>query len=235
MAQEFAIDRMTYPKAERYPQRFGYQLRGTQPSSIVVHSTEGPRDQSLENAARYLLTSGKVSAHYLIGRDGAITEFLHPAKYQAWHAGEAQDEYENSRSIGIELLHTRGETWPAVQKEALAFLLRKLMLDYRIPVTSIDTHGQIALPGPYKRKSDPTDWPRIDFLRWRATLAAPHPSTRYRARYRCAVYERSEGTGPVWGVLEKGEELTIDARYPAMTGHDALGRGFVRLEDVEPV
>lgn len=170
----FEVDQTTYPKARAYPLRHGYQARGTRPTSIVVHSTEGKKGQTLQSAATYLYTSAAVSAHYLVGRAGELIEFLDPRKYQAWHAGAAQAAYSNARSIGIECLHAEGETWPKAQKDALAWLLHDLATDYDIPSTLIDTHGQIAIPGPYKRKHDPTDWEREAFrLFAHAAVTAP--------------------------------------------------------------
>lgn len=219
----FAIDTTSYSKAGRYPQRHGYQVRGTVPTSIVVHSTEGKPGQTFDNAAQYLYTSADVSAHFLVGRDGAIVQFLDPKTYQAWHAGNAQAAYGNAKSIGIECLHAKGEDWPPIQKEALAWLLRKLMADYRIPLTSIDTHGQIAVPGPYIRKQDPTDWPRPDFLRWRDALEGTQVVKRYRLA-RIPVYQRSDHTGTVAAYLHEGDVVEID---DPKNGHMATGLGFI--------
>lgn len=224
----FVVDTTTYNKAAAYPQRHGYQLRGTVPISIVVHSTEGKPGQSLASAANYLYTSADVSAHFLVGKAGEIIQFLDPKKYQAWHAGQAQEAYQNARSIGVECLHAKTETWPAVQKEALGWLLGELMAAHAIAGDMIDTHGQIAIPGPYQRKIDPTDWPHADFIAWRDVLIAP--SFRMQVRG-VPVYQEEDCTGPLWGYLVPGEVVTIDMTYDDERAHLSDGRGFIWLDD----
>lgn len=179
----FSIDVRNKAKADGglYPERYGYQLRGTFPTSIVVHTTEGPRGQSLTKAANHLYHSADVSAHFLVGTQGEIIQFLDPRRWQAWHAGESRAGYTNSVSIGIEILHTSGDAYPAIQIDALAWLLRRLMADHGIPPTKIDTHGQIAVPGPYSRKQDPTNWPREAFKDWVAALVPAQPADPWQA------------------------------------------------------
>ena len=234
---EFTIDSTSFNKAARYPLRYGYQARGTRPTSIVVHSTEGVRGQTLGSAARYLFASNMVSAHYLIGREGIIIQMLDPIKYQAWHAGDALTSWDNAKSIGIELLHARGEDWPAVQKDALAWLLRRLTTDYRIALHAINTHGQVAIPGPYKRKKDPTDWPHSEFIAWRDRLGPPpliNPLDPQPYKVRgLPIYQRQDMTGPVVDVLPTGAQLEIDKTYANGAGHDARGRGFLDMDGLE--
>lgn len=240
----FSIDRSTYNKAKRYAQRHGYQLRGTQPTSIVVHSTEGSRGQSLVRAATYLYTSADVSAHFLIGKSGEIFQFLDPKKHQAWHAGGQQLDgswtalpaYSNTRSIGIECLHARGEPWPDAQKAALGWLLNDLVAAYAIPLAMVETHGQIAIPGPYKRKVDPTDWPHDAFLAWRSrSIAAPAPPPIHLHVKGVPIYQRRDRTGPLVGHLTPAETVAIDAVYDDGGAHLADGRGFVDSNALEPV
>lgn len=174
----FAINVSTYDKATKCPIDHGYDERKGMPYSVVCHSTEGSMGQSFDSAADYLYTSAKVSAHYLIGRAGEIVQFLDPKRYSAWHAGVAEQPFVNQRSIGIECLHARGENWPSVQKDALAWVLNHLATQYTIPGRLIDTHGQIAIPGPYKRKSDPTNWIYSDFRAFVNKALIPSPVSR---------------------------------------------------------
>jgi len=228
------IDSTTYAKAQRYPVGHGYSMRPGDPVSVVVHSTEGAQGQTLSSAASYIYTSSAISAHYLIGRSAEIIEFLNPNQYAAWHAGNAQSAYLNENSIGIECLHAKGENWPAAQKDALAWLLQQLCTNYAIPSTLIDTHGQVAIAGPYIRKIDPTNWAHADFILWRDALFAPEPKP-YRVQG-LPVYERADHTGRLWGWLSPGQTVTIDDES---NGHVATldgvpaGIGFVDLAGLE--
>lgn len=167
----FAIDRTTYNKPSKYPLRYGYQMRNTQPSSIVVHSTSNPtvKNTAFAAEARFLLNSSKVSAHYLVGKSGQIAQFLDARRYQAWHVGEAKAAWINAKSIGIELHHSVGDApYPTIQKAALSWLVRELMRDYDIPLALVETHRAVATPK--GRKSDPHDWSDPFFYAWRDKL-----------------------------------------------------------------
>lgn len=236
----YTINTTQYDKARAYPlpadpsaPKHGYERRAAAPTAIVVHSTEGGVGQALGSAANYLYTSANVSAHFLVGKGSEIIQFLDPLPYAAWHAGQSIAAYSNQRSIGIECLHAQGEPWPGAQWDTLAWLLQHLMSGYSIAHTSIDTHGQIALPGPYDRKKDPTNWPHAAFITWRdSVLAAPR---RFRA-------------GP-FGALARQDrrpEALAARYYPPGTifacgdvsggyAWDSTGIGFVALGDVVEV
>lgn len=99
----------------------------------------------------------KVSAHFFIGRDGHITQFVSCAQ-RAWHAGVSQWQGRarcNDFSVGVELEGTDVGSFSAVQYAALAKLTRRLRRAY--PLRDIAGHSDIA-PG---RKTDPGphfDW-----------------------------------------------------------------------------
>ncbi len=232
----YPINASTYPKSKTYPVGHGYSTRPGDPISVVVHSTEGVVGQSLSSAANYIYTSSAISAHYLIGRQAEIIQFLDPQKYSAWHSGDALSTYVNVNSIGIECLHARGENWPQAQKDCLAWLLQELCKSYAIPSTQVDTHGQVALPGPYVRKVDPTDWPHPDFIAWRDSVLRP-PAKPYRVMG-LPVYERADHTGLLWGYLAPGQSVKID---DPNNGHvcevDGVtaGIGFVDLSGLTPL
>lgn len=202
----YYIDITSYNKAKAYPIGHGYATRPSGPTAIVVHSTEGAKGQTLQSAASYLYNSPDVSADFLIGKNGEIIQFLNSRTYQAWHAGgqqqngtwTAQPAFSNPHSIGIECLHSSGETWPAVQKDALAWLLAQLTAVYTIPIPSIETHGQIAIAGPYSRKLDPTNWPHAEFIAWRDAVLTPAPAYRpYKVVAPCAVVTSRSGDAPL--------------------------------------
>ena len=101
----------------------------------------------------------EVSAHYLIGRDGAIVQLV-DERLRAWHAGAGawggvRDV--NSRSIGIELDNDGQTLFPAAQMQALVTLLRAVRARWSIPRERVIGHSDMA-PG---RKVDPGplfDW-----------------------------------------------------------------------------
>lgn len=101
----------------------------------------------------------KVSAHFLIRRDGELIQFVACGK-RAWHAGESNWRGRaccNDYSIGIELEGADDQVFGDAQYGVLAELTRVLQAKY--PITDIVGHADIA-PA---RKTDPGpqfDWPR---------------------------------------------------------------------------
>ena len=105
----------------------------------------------------------KVSSHFLIKRDGEITQFVSILD-RAWHAGVSSFEGRedcNDYSIGIELEGTDVDSFEENQYESLASLSSTLMSELpRITLDRIVGHSDIA-PG---RKSDPGkgfDWDKF--------------------------------------------------------------------------
>lgn len=102
----------------------------------------------------------RVSAHFLIRRDGALTQFV-ACGLRAWHAGESNWRGRagcNDYSIGIELEGADNQAFADAQYDALGELVRALRARY--PVTEITGHSDIA-PA---RKTDPGpcfDWSRL--------------------------------------------------------------------------
>ena len=102
----------------------------------------------------------RVSAHFVIQRDGALIQFV-SANDRAWHAGVSSfhgRERCNDFSIGIELEGTDFEPFTDLQYEVLAALTDALRRRY--PLTDVAGHEHIA-PG---RKTDPGpffDWARF--------------------------------------------------------------------------
>lgn len=203
------IDTTTYRKDTAHPARWGYQARGgATPSSIIIHTTSNKRATAFETEARFLLDSPDVSAHFLISKSGEIIQFLAPSPWQAWHAGAALAPYLNARSIGIEHHVSLGEAWTDAQHEATTWLVRRLMTEFAIPSSLVNTHRAVALPS--GRKSDPTGWDDTAFYAWRETLTAvslPHQAYKVRG---LPVYQQSTRTGPLWGHLKPGQVIEID-------------------------
>lgn len=106
----------------------------------------------------------RVSAHFLIRRDGEVVQFV-SANDRAWHAGVSSfcgRERCNDFSIGIELEGTDFDPFEPLQYDALAALT--LALSARYPLTDVVGHEHIA-PG---RKSDPG--PFFDWNHFRKSL-----------------------------------------------------------------
>lgn len=108
----------------------------------------------------------QVSAHLLIQRDGALTQFV-PFELRAWHAGESSFAGRpqcNDYSIGIELEGTDTEAYTDAQYAQLGRVSRYLMQAFpAINPQRIAGHCDVA-PG---RKTDPGaafDWQRYHAL-----------------------------------------------------------------------
>jgi AmpD protein len=108
----------------------------------------------------------RVSAHFLIRRDGELIQYV-PTELRAWHAGvSCWDGRErcNDFSVGIELEGADDVPFAEPQYDTLQHLLRALAERYgRFGIAG---HSDIA-PG---RKTDPGPW--FDWPRLRAAL--PH-------------------------------------------------------------
>lgn len=130
----------------------------------VIHYTE-MRDAA-EALERLSDPESKVSAHYLISRDGEVTRLVNEDK-RAWHAGLSywrgiRDV--NSASIGIELDHPGHKygygDFPDAQFEALVPLLARMAKEHAIPRANVVGHSDVA-PA---RKIDPGElfpWERL--------------------------------------------------------------------------
>lgn len=97
------------------------------------------------------LRSLKVSSHFLIGRDGALIQFVSTEK-RAWHAGVSSYCGRtgcNDFSIGIEIEGTDYEPFIAAQYDTLVLLTEALCRRY--PLEAVTGHQHIAP----ERKTDP--------------------------------------------------------------------------------
>lgn len=130
------------------------------PNFVILHQTGS------DSARRALATLSdplrKVSAHYLIARDGALVQLVAEGD-RAWHAGQSWwggNTDLNSASIGIELDNRGDEPFADAQIDTLLVLLDELRARYRIPAANFLAHGDVA-PG---RKVDPSrqfPWRRL--------------------------------------------------------------------------
>lgn len=124
------------------------------PYMLILHYTG---TQTAVEADEIYMTPDKVSAHYMLDRDGSITKYIDEDR-RAWHAGQsswAGISDINSASIGIEIVnrgHEFGlEDFPDAQIGALIELIRDIRSRWVIPNYLILGHSDVA-PG---RKIDP--------------------------------------------------------------------------------
>ena len=149
--------------------------RGTAVTLLVVHCISLPPGEFGGDAIERLFTNRldaeahtyfrgivdlRVSAHFLIRRDGELVQFV-PIERRAWHAGASSWRGRggcNDFSIGVELEGIDDGVFTDAQYARLARLIRQLRS--RLPLRDVAAHSDIA-PG---RKTDPGayfDWPRL--------------------------------------------------------------------------
>ncbi len=115
----------------------------------------------------------RVSAHFLIARDGALTQFVSCAR-RAWHAGASSWQGHancNDFSVGVELEGTDELPYEAGQYRVLARLTRALRRRY--PIADLAGHQDIA-PG---RKTDPGQ--AFDWAHFRQLVATSSPRSSF--------------------------------------------------------
>ena len=106
----------------------------------------------------------RVSAHFLVRRDGDVIQFV-PCAKRAWHAGASRwrgRERCNDFSIGIELEGSDDVPFEPAQYGTLAHLTDSLAAAY--PLSHVAGHSDVA-PG---RKTDPG--PCFDWARYHASI-----------------------------------------------------------------
>ena len=180
-----AIDEAGYATAARQVPSPNQDERpaGTAISLVVVHGISLPPGRFRGDGIERLFTNRldplahpyfatvvalRVSAHFLIRRDGRMVQFVACAQ-RAWHAGESAwcgRSRCNDFSVGIELEGADDVPYDPRQYTMLARLVRALRRRY--PIEDVVGHSDIA-PG---RKTDPGaafDWPRL------RRLLAPRP------------------------------------------------------------
>ena len=135
-----------------------------EPSLIILHYTGMETGEAA--LERLCDPEAKVSAHYMIERDGRIFQLVAEHK-RAWHAGVSSWGGEtdiNGISIGIELVNKGHEfgyqDFPNEQMGALIFVIKGIMARYDIAQDRVVGHSDVAP----NRKEDPGekfDWARL--------------------------------------------------------------------------
>jgi N-acetylmuramoyl-L-alanine amidase len=156
-------------------QRISPNFDARRPTFVVIHHTS---DSSAEEALDVLTDrERKVSAHYLIGRDGKLFQLVDETA-RAWHAGESYwggQRDLNSASIGIELDNNGREPFADAQIQSLLALLSDLKSRYNVSDANFLGHADVA-PG---RKTDPSrffPWKRLAEQGFGLWCDPPYPS-----------------------------------------------------------
>lgn len=196
----------------------GWDYRqGVDPKSIIVHTTNGAKYSNYKSEANYIYTTPKISAHYLVGKQGQITQFLDTKLMRAWHAGAVNDpRFNNNNSIGIECHYTPGEGfWTEQMRQALSWLVQMLANKHSIALPElVDTHRRVAIPK--GRKIDPSGFPDSEFYVWRNRLFEV-PKTTPFVTYRVIVDSARVRTSPriaddnIVGKVTKGTIIESEA------------------------
>lgn len=143
------VDSINHITAQQWVGTTNFDLR--KPNFVVIHHTA---QKSCEETLRtFTLERTKVSAHYVICKDGTVHHMLNDY-FRAWHGGVAKWGNAtdiNSSSIGIELDNDGLVPFEPKQIESLLNLLNKLKVKYKIPEANFIGHADIAPT----RKDDP--------------------------------------------------------------------------------
>ena len=128
------------------------------PTQLFMNTIDLERYPELAELRDY-----RVSAHLLIERTGAVTQFV-PFNMRAWHAGESEWQGRqncNDFSIGIELEGTDEGLFEDAQYDALVDTVVALLRRYStLTLGNVVGHSEIARG----RKTDPGsgfDWERL--------------------------------------------------------------------------
>lgn len=147
------------------------------PVIIVLHFTQQDSVQESLDTLRSANAHGRVSSHYLVGKDGEVYQLVADSQ-RAWHAGGGRwgsITDLNSASIGIEIDNNGIAPYTEPQIAALITLLQDLTTRLRIPPTQVIGHSDLAPT----RKVDPGPhfpWQRLHaagFGIWPGELVEP--------------------------------------------------------------
>lgn len=154
-----------------------FDERSTPVSMIVLHYT-GMQDAQAA-IERLSDPESRVSAHYMVSEDGAITHMV-PEDKRAWHAGRSYWRGivdVNSASVGIEIANPGHEfgyvPFPDAQIASVVRLVHAIKDRHAITRGNVVGHSDIAP----SRKQDPGElfpWDKLARLR----LALPRPTQR---------------------------------------------------------
>lgn len=144
--------------------------KGIVPDMAIIHYTASMNCAG--SLAWFENPESKVSAHFVIDRDGTIFNCVDEV-FSAWHAGKSEwdgRKFLNKYSIGIELVGIRDRKFTEAQYDSLILLLRYLVKEYNIPEKYVLGHEHVS-PG---RKRDSGRY--FDYIRvYDAVYREPQP------------------------------------------------------------
>jgi N-acetylmuramoyl-L-alanine amidase len=146
------VDSIGNVLASQWVSTVNFNLR--KPNYVIIHHTAQKSTQ--ETLKTFTLAKTQVSAHYIIGQDGKVTQLLNDY-LRAWHGGVAKwgsITDINSVAIGIELDNDGFSPFTDAQINALLAVLQKLKTTYNIPRSNFIGHSDIAP----SRKVDPSTY-----------------------------------------------------------------------------
>lgn len=123
------------PKVDRWePTSHQSSRNNTDIDHIVIHYTTS---RNIEGSISWFKHgSPRTSAHYIVGRDGALVQMVNDSD-RAWHAGNSAM---NARSIGIEHVAAPGDEIAELQAATSIALIAWLMQEYEIPKANVIPH-----------------------------------------------------------------------------------------------
>lgn len=125
----------TKPRVDRWEDTQHQGSRnGTDIDHIVIHYTTSRNVEG--TISHFKHGTPETSAHYLIGRDGALVQMVRDGD-RAWHAGNGPM---NARSIGIEHAAAVGDRITPQQAAVSAALIGWLMREYEIDREHVIPH-----------------------------------------------------------------------------------------------
>lgn len=140
---------------------------GKKPTLIVIHGDAGKTEGG--TVAWIADPASKVSYHYLVGRKGAVYQFVEDGD-NAWHAGlssfhgEGVGNSVNRISIGVAFANNGTEPYQPVQYTVGGQLVAELCKRWGIPLDRVVGHDVVS-PG---RKTDP--WKHFDWDAFRCEI-----------------------------------------------------------------
>jgi N-acetylmuramoyl-L-alanine amidase/Bacterial Ig domain len=190
---------------------------------VVVHVTEGTYGSAV---AWFRNPRARASAHYVVSRDGAVTQMV-PNAEVAWHSGNG---WVNRHSIGVEdegFTKIAG-TFTDAEYRASAELVAGLMRRYRIPIDRSHLIGHNQVPDPFhpglfggvSHHTDPGrywDWRRyLGYVRDYAAGVTP-PPPRFDVTTTEPAFGQTVSGSVAWSAAPTGE--TVDHVDFLVDGH----------------
>jgi len=192
-----------YQKNKHLKPNEGYSLRNKsiEYKTLVIHTTNGRANSSIEAERNFLIMSKDVSAHYLVSKTGDTFQLLDPKEYMAWHTGKTfTPDTANPSAIGVEVHFSPLEGfWNGLMWEEITKLANFN------PKLSPVMHRQIAAPA--GRKIDPSGVTDAGFAHWKKMRFLPY--TMYYTTSRANIRQSATRYSKV--------VVTLEANTPVMS------------------